>query len=111
MHCIVSQVKYTFFQVAERAMYFWDNEYILSLVEVNAASIFPLILPALDKVSKNHWNPSISTLSSTVLKTFEDSKPNEYHEVMGSPEPISKKSKKVKGNTLWQKAAQLTKRK
>ena len=36
-----------FFQVAERALYFWNNEYIMSLIEENNTVIMPIMFPAL----------------------------------------------------------------
>ena len=44
------------FQVAERALYYWNNEYIMSLISDNAAKILPIMFPALYKNSKSHWN-------------------------------------------------------
>ena len=44
------------FQVAERALYYWNNEYIMSLVSDHTAEILPIIFPALYKNSKTHWN-------------------------------------------------------
>lgn len=44
------------FQVAERALYYWNNEYILSLISDNAQTILPIMFPALYKNSKSHWN-------------------------------------------------------
>lgn len=43
-------------QVAERALYYWNNEYIMSLISDNAAKILPIMFPALYKNSKSHWN-------------------------------------------------------
>ena len=43
-------------QVAERALYYWSNDYIMSLISDNSAALFPIILPALYKHSKAHWN-------------------------------------------------------
>ncbi|GAB5583515.1 serine/threonine-protein phosphatase 2A 56 kDa regulatory subunit epsilon isoform isoform X1 [Prionailurus iriomotensis] len=45
------------FQVAERALYFWNNEYILSLIEENIDKILPIMFGSLYKISKEHWNP------------------------------------------------------
>lgn len=47
-------------QVAERALYFWNNEYILSLIEENCQVILPLVFGTLYRVSKEHWNQSVS---------------------------------------------------
>ncbi|XP_052047700.1 serine/threonine-protein phosphatase 2A 56 kDa regulatory subunit beta isoform isoform X1 [Apodemus sylvaticus] len=44
------------FQVAERALYFWNNEYILSLIEDNCHTVLPAVFGTLYQVSKEHWN-------------------------------------------------------
>lgn len=43
------------FKVAERALYYWNNEYILSLVSDNVTVILPIMFPALYR-TKQHWN-------------------------------------------------------
>lgn len=58
------------FQVAERALYMWNNEYIMSLVGDNAKVILPIMFPALYKNSKNHWNKTIHGLIYNALKVF-----------------------------------------
>ncbi|XP_005094833.1 serine/threonine-protein phosphatase 2A 56 kDa regulatory subunit gamma isoform isoform X3 [Aplysia californica] len=57
------------FQVAERALYFWNNEYILSLISDNASAILPIMFPALYR-SKEHWNKTIHGLIYNALKLF-----------------------------------------
>lgn len=44
-------------QVAERALYFWNNEYILSLIEENIDKVLPIMFRSLYIISKEHWNP------------------------------------------------------
>uniref|UniRef100_A0AAQ4RLH1 Serine/threonine protein phosphatase 2A regulatory subunit n=1 Tax=Gasterosteus aculeatus aculeatus TaxID=481459 RepID=A0AAQ4RLH1_GASAC len=58
------------FQVAERALYYWNNEYIMSLISDNAAKILPLMFPSLYKNSKSHWNKTIHGLIYNALKLF-----------------------------------------
>ncbi|XP_055338994.1 serine/threonine-protein phosphatase 2A 56 kDa regulatory subunit epsilon isoform-like [Paramacrobiotus metropolitanus] len=58
------------FQVAERALYYWNNEYVLNLIEDNCSVILPIMFPALYKMSKEHWNPTIVGLVYNVLKAF-----------------------------------------
>lgn len=58
------------FQVAERALYYWNNEYILSLISDNAQTILPIMFPALYKNSKSHWNKTIHGLIYNALKLF-----------------------------------------
>lgn len=52
-------------QVAERALYYWNNEYIMSLISDNAAKILPIMFPALYKNSKSHWNKYTHTHTHT----------------------------------------------
>ncbi|XP_044746417.1 serine/threonine-protein phosphatase 2A 56 kDa regulatory subunit gamma isoform-like isoform X2 [Coccinella septempunctata] len=58
------------FQVAERALYYWNNEYVMSLVSENAAEILPLMFHSLYKNSKTHWNKTIHGLIYNALKLF-----------------------------------------
>lgn len=60
------------FQVAERALYFWNNEYILSLIEENIDKILPIMFGSLYKISKEHWNPYVTFhfICSTINKLF-----------------------------------------
>jgi len=57
-------------QVAERALFLWNNEYLASLMEENQTVVMPIMFPALFRVSKEHWNQAILTLVYNVLKTF-----------------------------------------
>ncbi|XP_054154121.1 serine/threonine-protein phosphatase 2A 56 kDa regulatory subunit gamma isoform-like isoform X2 [Oppia nitens] len=58
------------FQVAERALYYWNNEYIMSLITDNATVILPIMFPALYRNSKTHWNKTIHGLIYNALKLF-----------------------------------------
>ena len=57
-------------QVSERALFFWENEYIVSLMEVSHNEIFPILLPCLLHASNFHWNKTISSLAHEVLQRF-----------------------------------------
>lgn len=58
------------FKVAERALYYWNNEYIMSLISENATHIMPIMFPALYRNSKSHWNKTIHGLIYNALKLF-----------------------------------------
>lgn len=58
------------FQVAERALYYWNNEYIMSLIAENSTVILPIMFPSLYKNSKTHWNKTIHGLIYNALKLF-----------------------------------------
>ena len=58
------------FQVAERALYFWNNECILALISENVQQVLPIMFPSLYKNSRNHWNKTIHGLIYNALKLF-----------------------------------------
>jgi serine/threonine-protein phosphatase 2A regulatory subunit B' len=47
-------------KVAERALYYWNNEYIVNLMSENVSVILPIVFPALYRNSKSHWNRFVS---------------------------------------------------
>uniref|UniRef100_A0A674ETW6 Serine/threonine protein phosphatase 2A regulatory subunit n=1 Tax=Salmo trutta TaxID=8032 RepID=A0A674ETW6_SALTR len=72
------------FQVAERALYFWNNEYILSLIEENIDKILPIMFGSLYRISKEHWNPTIVALVYNVLKTLMEMNSTLFDELTAS---------------------------
>ncbi|XVF88197.1 hypothetical protein PTKIN_Ptkin19aG0030900 [Pterospermum kingtungense] len=58
------------FQVAERALFFWNNDQIVNLIAHNRHVILPIILPALEKNAQNHWNHAVLNLTLNVRKIF-----------------------------------------
>ncbi|KAI8883664.1 protein phosphatase 2A regulatory B subunit [Backusella circina FSU 941] len=67
-------------QVSERALYYWNNDYIVSLMADNVKEIMPIIFPTLYKTSKTHWNKTILSLVFTVLKLCVDIDPTLFDE-------------------------------
>eukprot|EP00128_Syssomonas_multiformis_P002233 Colp12_sorted_trinity150504_noHs@7424 len=68
------------FQVAERALYYWNNEYIMSLISENGNVILPIMFASLYKNSKSHWNRTIHGLVYNALKLFMDMNPKLFDE-------------------------------
>ncbi|KAK4377711.1 hypothetical protein RND71_004007 [Anisodus tanguticus] len=58
------------FQVAERALFLWNNEHIVGLIAQNRNVILPIIFDALQKNIDNHWNQVIHGLTVNVRKMF-----------------------------------------
>ncbi|XP_026408475.1 serine/threonine protein phosphatase 2A 57 kDa regulatory subunit B' kappa isoform-like [Papaver somniferum] len=58
------------FQVAERALFLWNNDHIVSLIAHNRQVILPLIYPALEKNAQGHWNQAVLNLTLNVRKMF-----------------------------------------
>ncbi|OBZ75093.1 Serine/threonine-protein phosphatase 2A regulatory subunit delta isoform [Grifola frondosa] len=76
--CINSQ----HFQVAERALMYWNNEYIVNLMSDNLAVILPIVFPALYTNSRSHWNRTIHALVYNALKLFMEINPDLFDEAM-----------------------------
>ena len=58
------------FQVAERALFLWNNEYIVSLIAQNREEILPIVFEALFVNSRAHWNSTVHGLTCNVVKLF-----------------------------------------
>ncbi|VDC02778.1 unnamed protein product [Peniophora sp. CBMAI 1063] len=76
--CINSQ----HFQVAERALYYWNNEYIVNLMSANMPVVLPIVFPALFTNSKSHWNRTIHGMVYNALKLFMEINPDLFEETM-----------------------------
>jgi serine/threonine-protein phosphatase 2A regulatory subunit B' len=57
------------FQVAERSLFFWQNEHINELIAQHSEQIFPLLAQDLQAT---HWNKTVNDLTVDVLKSFID---------------------------------------
>lgn len=60
------------FQVAERALFLWNNDQIINLIAHNRLVILPIIFPALEKNAHNHWNPGVLNLTLNIRKMFSE---------------------------------------
>merc|ERR1712142_997557 len=83
------------FQVAERALYYWNNEYIVSLISDNATVILPIMFPALYKNSKSHWNNTIQGLIYNALKLSMDMNQRLFDECVQKYEAQRQKEKEA----------------
>jgi len=93
------------FQVAERALYYWNNEYIMSLISDNASVILPIMFPALYKNSKSHWNKTIHGLIYNALKLFMEMNQRLFDECTQQYKAEQKKEKEKAKQRLeaWKK--------
>lgn len=64
------------FQVAERALYFWNNEYFCTLVSENVNVILPIMFAALHENAKAHWNRTIHGMVYNAMRMFMEINPH-----------------------------------
>ncbi|XP_031833517.1 serine/threonine-protein phosphatase regulatory subunit widerborst isoform X2 [Nomia melanderi] len=97
------------FQVAERALYLWNNEYIMSLIEENNHVIMGIMFPALYRISKEHWNPTIVALVYNVLKTFMEMNSRLFDELTASYKSERQKERKreKERDEMWKRLNEL----
>lgn len=60
------------FQVAERALFLWNNDQIVNLIAHNRHVILPIIFPAVESNTQNHWNHAVQNLSLNVRRMFSE---------------------------------------
>ncbi|CAN0878710.1 Serine/threonine protein phosphatase 2A 57 kDa regulatory subunit B' alpha isoform [Linum grandiflorum] len=58
------------FQVAERALFLWNNEHIVGLIAQNRNVVLPVLYEALEKNIQTHWNQAVHGLTVNVRKMF-----------------------------------------
>uniref|UniRef100_A0A8C9VIK5 Serine/threonine protein phosphatase 2A regulatory subunit n=1 Tax=Scleropages formosus TaxID=113540 RepID=A0A8C9VIK5_SCLFO len=97
------------FQVSERALYYWNNEYIMSLIEENSSVILPIMFASLYRISKEHWNPAIVALVYNVLKAFMEMNSLLFDELTATykSERQREKKKEKEREELWKKLEDL----
>jgi len=68
------------FQVAERTLFLWNNDYIVKLINQNRNALFPIVIGALYTNSKQHWNSAVHGLTFNVLKLLMEADPQLFDE-------------------------------
>lgn len=68
------------FQVAERVLFMWNNEYIVDLFNSNRQQLFPIVISALYRNSKDHWNSTVHGLTYNVSKLLAEVDPKLFDE-------------------------------
>ncbi|KAL9331998.1 hypothetical protein ACSQ67_001608 [Phaseolus vulgaris] len=56
--------------VAERTLFLWNNEHIVSLIAQNRTVVLPILFEALEKNIQSHWNQAVHGLTVNVQKMF-----------------------------------------
>ncbi|GBE62085.1 phosphatase 2a regulatory b subunit [Babesia ovata] len=73
-HCVSS----AHFQVAERALYVWNNDRVSRLLNMHKQEVYPVIVPAVKNNIEGHWNDAVRALTLSVAKRLSDTDPELY---------------------------------
>ncbi|EDO05661.1 Serine/threonine protein phosphatase 2A 57 kDa regulatory subunit B' theta isoform domain protein [Babesia bovis T2Bo] len=74
----------THFQVAERALYIWNNDRVCRLLNMHKDVVYPYMVPAIKENIDNHWNDVVRNLTYNVSKLLSDNDMDLYSSCGGS---------------------------
>lgn len=91
------------FQVAERALFLWNNEHIRNLITQNRKVILPIIFAPLEKNTRGHWNQAVQSLTFNVRKIFSDADESLFQEclVRYQQDEAKEKESLAKRQSTW----------
>ncbi|OAY35090.1 serine/threonine protein phosphatase 2A 59 kDa regulatory subunit B' gamma isoform [Manihot esculenta] len=100
-HCLNS----SHFQVAERALFLWNNDHIRNLITQNSKVILPIIFPALERNTRGHWNQAVQSLTLNVRKIFSDADQELFDEclVKFQEDEVKEREIQEKRESIWKR--------
>lgn len=92
-------------QVAERALFLWNNDHIRNLITQNRQVILPVVFPALERNIRGHWNQAVQSLTLNVRKMFSDADQELFEEclVRFQEDEIKEKERQEKQKLMWKR--------
>lgn len=90
-------------------MFLWNNEHIENLIKQNRKVILPIILPALEKNTRNHWNQAVQSLTLNIRKIFSDLDPDLFQECLLKFQEDEAKEKETitKHESTWRRLEEI----
>lgn len=97
------------FQVAERALFLWNNDHIENLIKQNRSVILPIIFPALERNTRGHWNQAVQSLTLNVRKIFSDQDPELFEECLRKFKEDAAKENEIKSkrDATWKRLEEI----
>lgn len=97
------------FQVAERALFLWNNDHIENLIKQNRKVILPIIFPALERNARKHWNQAVQSLTLNVRKIFSDIDPELFEECLlkFQEDEAKEEEMKMKREATWKRLEEI----
>ncbi|KAK3193277.1 hypothetical protein Dsin_024587 [Dipteronia sinensis] len=69
-------------QVAERALYVWNNEQFVKMTSTAIEEVFPVIVQGMERNLKLHWSISVKQLTQNVKVMVEEMDPSLYYQCL-----------------------------
>ncbi|CAN1307892.1 Serine/threonine protein phosphatase 2A 57 kDa regulatory subunit B' beta isoform [Linum perenne] len=83
------------FQVAERALFLWNNDHIVGLIAQNRTMVLPILYKSFEKNIQTHWNQAVHGLTVNVRKMFLEMDGDLFEECQRQFEEKESRSKEV----------------
>ncbi|GMI67471.1 hypothetical protein like AT3G26020 [Hibiscus trionum] len=97
------------FQVAERALFLWNNHQIENLIKQNRNVVLPIIFPSLERNARSHWNPAVQGLTLNVRKIFSDTDPELFDKCLHTfqEKEVGENEVKSKREATWKRLEEI----
>lgn len=97
------------FQVAERALFLWNNDHVENLIKQNRRVILPIIFSSLERNARSHWNQAVQSLTLNVRKLFSDTDQELYDECLRKFQEDEEREEetKTKREATWKRLEEL----
>ncbi|KAJ9178774.1 hypothetical protein P3X46_010631 [Hevea brasiliensis] len=92
-------------QVAERALYIWNNEQFVKMANSAIEEVFPVVVEGMEKNLKWHWSKSVKQLTENVKAMLEEMDPSLYEKCLqeiGHKEYLAQQEE-VKRKKRWER--------
>ncbi|KAJ7978657.1 Serine/threonine protein phosphatase 2A regulatory subunit [Quillaja saponaria] len=92
-------------QVAERALYVWNNEQFVKMASTAMEEVFPVIVEGMEKNLKWHWSKSVRELTDKVKAMLEEMDPLLYSKSLQdiNVEESAAHQKEMMRRQIWEK--------
>merc|ERR1712228_295671 len=96
------------FQVAERALFLWNNDVIAQFMSDHRPVILPVLYPALHVNLERHWNNTVTQLTTHIMQQFMDMDEKLFKKVEAKYKETHKPAEKARQRTAkWNKVTRI----
>lgn len=96
-------------QVAERALYVWNNEQFVKMASQAMEEVFPVVVEGIEKNLKRHWSKSVRQLTENVKIMLEETDPVLYSSCVQQLElrAIRARQEELQRKERWERISQM----
>jgi len=106
--CVASE----HFQVAERALFLWNNDAVAKFTSDHRNEVLPILYPALNSNTQTHWNVTVQSLAFNIIRMFMEMDVSLWDQVSKKfDKELGMRQEKISGRqNKWEKLKQSVQR-